>query len=41
MNTVINYSGEINITKEIYLQLRKSELCALCPNRMDVEDRFG
>lgn len=39
MNTVINYSErEINITKEIYLQLRKSELCALCPNRMDVED---
>ena len=29
---------KIDSTKEIYLRLRESELCALCPNRMDMED---
>ena len=39
MNSVINDpERRMDETKEIHRQLRKSELCALCPNRMEMED---
>ena len=39
MNSFINSPEDhIDATREIYSELRNSELCALCPNRMEMED---
>ena len=39
MNRVIDDPGHaMDTTKEIYSQLRNSEICAICPNRMEAED---